>query len=134
MGEEAGSFFRRFSGLAPGRLAEVEHGAPGEGEEVEGGERHGQIGLAMAEIVFELVAVVFQDVEAFVLDLPPGAAAGDGLGDGALGDRQRGDQGRLVFDLALGVESPDLIRGSKPIQLTSTASLPSRRGTFSTNR
>jgi len=43
---------------------------PGEGEEVEGGERHGEMGLAMPEVVLELVAVVFQDVEAFVLDLP----------------------------------------------------------------
>ena len=76
---------------------------PGEGEEVEGGERHGQIGLAMAEIVFEFVAVVFQDVEAFVFDLPPGAAAGGDLRDLGFGDRQRSDEGRCVFDDALGV-------------------------------
>ena len=98
-------------------------------EEVERGERHGQIALAMAEVVFKLVAVVFQDVEAFVLDLPPCAAADGDLGGVALSDRQRGDEGRPVCDLALGVES-----SSKPIQLTSTRSLPSRRGTFSTNR
>ena len=45
---------------------------PGEGEHVEGGERHGQVALAMAEIVFEFVAVVFQDVEAFVVSRPEG--------------------------------------------------------------
>src|ERR1700739_299456 len=65
--EEARSLFRRLSGLAPRRLEKVENRMPGEGEHVEGGERHGQIGLAMPEIVFEFVAVVFQDVEAFVL-------------------------------------------------------------------
>ena len=78
---------------------------PGEGEHVERGERHGQIILAMPEVVFELVAVVFQDVEAFVLDLPPRAAAGGDLGDVALGDRQRSDEGRLVFDVALGAQN-----------------------------
>ena len=57
---------------------------PGEGEQVERGERHGQIALAMPEVVFELVAVVFQDVEAFVLDLPPCAAADGDLGGVAL--------------------------------------------------
>ena len=78
---------------------------PGEGEQVERGERHGQIGLAVPEIVFKLVAVVFQDVEAFVLDLPPCAAASGDLGDVALGDRQRGNEGHLVCDCALGVEA-----------------------------
>src|SRR5271165_5176107 len=97
------SIFGRFPGLAPGRFDEVEHGVPGEGEHVEGGERHGQIGLAMAEIVFEFVAMVFQDVEAFVLDLPPRAAAADDLRDVGFCDRQRSDHGRLIFHGALGV-------------------------------
>ena len=35
--EEARSLFGRFSGSLPGRLDEVEHGAPSEGEHVEGG-------------------------------------------------------------------------------------------------
>ncbi len=78
---------------------------PGEGEHVEGGERHGQICLAMSEVVLKLVAVVFQDVEAFVLDLPPRAAAGGDLRDVGLGDRQRGDESCLVFDGALGVQA-----------------------------
>jgi len=85
--EEAHSLLCRLSGFSPGRLVKVENRVPGEGEQVERGERHGQIALAMAEVVFKLVAVVFQDVEAFVLDLPPGAAADGDLGGVALGDR-----------------------------------------------
>ena len=41
----------------------------GKGQEVHGGEHHGEVFLAMAEVVFEVVAVVFEDVEALVLDL-----------------------------------------------------------------
>ena len=85
--KEAHSLFRRLSGFLPGRRQEVENRVPGEGEQVERGERHGQIVLAMPEVVFKLVAVVFQDVEAFVLDLPPCAAANGDLGGVALGDR-----------------------------------------------
>ncbi len=75
MSKEARSLFRRLSRFSPGRFEKVENRMPGEGEQVERGERHGQIGLAVPEIVFKLVAVVFQDVEAFVLDLPPCAAS-----------------------------------------------------------
>jgi hypothetical protein len=35
----------------------------------------------MAEIVLEFVSVVFEYVEAFVLDFPARSAAGDNLGD-----------------------------------------------------
>ncbi len=76
---------------------------PGEGEHVERDERHRKKALAMAEVVLKLVAMVLEHVEAFILDLPPCAAAGHDLRDVALFDRQRGDQGRLVFHDALGV-------------------------------
>ncbi len=79
--EKALSLFRGFSGASPGRLQEIEQRVPGESEQVERGERHGQKILAVAEVVLEFVAVVLEYVEAFVLDLPPRATAGDDVGD-----------------------------------------------------
>jgi hypothetical protein len=37
----------------PGRVQQFEHGMPGESEQIEGGERHGEKFLAVAEIMFE---------------------------------------------------------------------------------
>ena len=54
---------------------------PGEGEEVQARQHHRQKTLAMAEIVLELVAVIFHHIEGFVLDLPACSAAGDDFGD-----------------------------------------------------
>src|SRR4051812_13481241 len=74
-----------------------------EGEQVHGGEHHGEVLLAVAEVVLEVVAVGLEDVEAFVLDLPSGPSAGHDLGDGVAGDGQRGHESAAVRDLALGV-------------------------------
>src|ERR1700693_3469212 len=60
MSAEAGSLGRGLASGYPGGLQQSEHGVPGEGEEVQAKS------LAMAEIVFELVAVIFHHVEAFV--------------------------------------------------------------------
>lgn len=51
-GEEAGSFGAGFARGRPGRLQQVEDGMPGEGEEIEGRERHGEKLLAVPEIMF----------------------------------------------------------------------------------
>src|ERR1700693_4075918 len=67
-----------------------------EGEQIEGRQRHREKPLAMAEIVFEFVAVVFQHVEALVLDLPSRSAAGDDLGDLVLGDGKAGHPGHGI--------------------------------------
>jgi hypothetical protein len=48
------------------------------------------------EVVFEVIAVVLEDVECFVLDLPAGAAASDEVGDGLSVDRQVGDEAVAV--------------------------------------
>ena len=48
----------------------------GESEKVQGDEHRGKIDFAVAEVVFEMVAVVLQDIEAFILDLPARPAAG----------------------------------------------------------
>ena len=81
----------------------------------------------MAEIVLEFVSVVFEYVEALVLDFPARSAAGDNLGDIVL------ETGRAVTAMEY-LTLPLASRISKPIQLSSIASLPSRRGTASIQR
>ena len=88
-----------------GRLQQVEDGMPGEGEQIEGGERHGEKLLAVPEIMFELIAVVFQNVEALVLNFTSRAAAGDDFGDFVLGNGKAGPPGHGIFDLSLGVDN-----------------------------
>src|SRR5260370_40570429 len=70
MSEEAYSLGRGLARGYPGRFEQFERGVPGEGEEVQARQHHRQESLAMAEIVFELVAGIFHHVEAFLLDLP----------------------------------------------------------------
>ena len=93
-----------FASGAPGRLQQFEHGMPSEGEQIEGREGHGEKFLTVSEIMFELVAVIFHDVEALVLDFPSGAATGDDFGDVVLGDGKAGHPGHGIFALALGVQ------------------------------
>jgi len=81
MGEEACSLRRDPAGGDLGQLQQFENGVPGEGEEVQARQHHRQKTLAMAEIVLELVAVIFHHIEGFVLDLPACSAAGDDFGD-----------------------------------------------------
>ena len=75
----------------------------GEGQQVHGGEQHSEVLFAVAEIMFEMIAVVFEDVEALVLDFPTCPGAGGDLGDGLARDLERGDEGALVGRFALGV-------------------------------
>ena len=79
--KKAGSLGGGFARGLPGRLQQFQHGVPVEGEQIESRERHGEELLAVPEIVFELVAMVFEDVEALVLDFPSRPATGDDLGD-----------------------------------------------------
>ena len=58
----------------------------------------------MAEIVFELVAVIFHHVEAFVLDLPACPAAGDDIGDILFRDGEARDPCHGIFDVALCID------------------------------
>src|SRR3954471_9915186 len=60
------------SGLDPELFEAVANRMKCEGEQVHGGEHHGEVLLAVAEVVLEVVAVGLEDVEAFVLDLPAG--------------------------------------------------------------
>ena len=74
----------------------------GEGEKVHGGEQHGEAVCAVSKVVFEAIAVVFQNVESLVFDLPAGSGADGNLGGIGLGDAQAGDEGAFVDDLAFG--------------------------------
>ena len=105
VGEEAGSLDRRFASGLPGWFEQFEYGVPGEGEQIEGRQCHREKPLAMAEIVLEFVAVVFQYVEALVLDFPARSAASDDLGDIVFGDGKAGHPGHGIFDLALRVDN-----------------------------
>ncbi len=70
------------SGVDPELFETVADRVNGKGQQVEGCEHHGEVLLAVTEIVFEVVAVGFEDVEAFVLDLLAGSGASHDLGDG----------------------------------------------------
>src|SRR3954449_3144713 len=55
--------------LAPEIFGQIADGMEGESQKVERNKHGGKIDFAVAEVVFEMVAVVLQDVEAFILDL-----------------------------------------------------------------
>src|SRR5208337_3769687 len=120
VGEEAGSLDRRFASGLPGRFEQVEHGMPGEGEQIEGRQHHREKPLAVAEIVLEFVAVIFQNVEALVLDLPARAP------QATVSATLSFETGRLVTHAIEYLTLPLASKISKPIQLTNIASLPSR--------
>ena len=61
--------------LLPERFCEFACAVEGEGAQVEDDEHAGEGALAMAEVVFEVITVLFEDVEGFVLDLPSSAGA-----------------------------------------------------------
>lgn len=71
-------------------------------EAVEGDQHAGQGFLAVAEIVLQVIAAGLEDVEGFVLDLSPGAAAGGEFGDVVAVHRQVRDEAGTVGDLAVG--------------------------------
>ena len=77
----------------------------------------------MSEAVLKVVALVLQNVERLVLDLPPGPATGGKFDDGVGTDRQIGNEAVAIGGLAAGV----MISISN--QLTISASRPSRSGT-----
>ena len=74
----------------------------GEGEQVEDDEHVGEGVGAVAEVVFEVVAVLLEDVEGLVLDLPSGAGAVGEFGDVVVVDVEAGEEGAAVGDGAVG--------------------------------
>ena len=78
--------------------------------------------LAVTEAVFEIVAVVLQDVEGLVLDLPPRPPAGGQVGDRIAPDRQVSDEAVAVGDVSGGVADLDL----EPVDLECVAAVAQR--------
>src|SRR5271157_2247616 len=97
----------------PKIVANVADGMDCEGEQVQGDQNGREVLFSVAEAVFEVVALVFENVEGFVLDLPPRPAAGCELNDVFAADRQIGDEAVAIGRLALGVADLDF----KPVDL-----------------
>ena len=58
------------------RNGQVTDRAAGEGQQVQRGQNGGEILAAVPEVVFQVVALVFQGVEALILNFPSRPAAG----------------------------------------------------------
>ena len=87
MFEEPASGAGLIDRLKPEIVGQVGDGVEREGQQVEDGKDGREVLLAVAEIVFEVVALGFQGVEAFVLDLPARPAAGGQFDDGVAAER-----------------------------------------------
>ena len=61
----------------------------------------------MTEIMFEMIVVVLQYVEALVLDFPSCSGAGGALADVFARDLERGYEGSVVGRLLLGIADGD---------------------------
>src|SRR4029450_7699422 len=90
--EEAAAGAHLLHRPAPEIFDQIADGMEGESEKVQGHEHGGKIDFAVAEVVFEMVAVVLQDVEAFILDLPARPAAGGKVDHRVGADLKVGDE------------------------------------------
>lgn len=52
-----------------------------EGQQAEGGQKIGQMLLAVGKVMVEMIAVVLEDIIVFIFDFPTGTTSGDGLHD-----------------------------------------------------
>ena len=106
--EQAHSRAEPLAGLLPECFGEFAGGVQREGEQVEDDEHVGEGVGAVAEVVLEVVTVLLEDIEGFVLDLPSGAGALGEFGDVGAVDGQAGDEGAAVGDGAVGSRAGDL--------------------------
>ena len=72
-----------------------------EGQDVHRRQQRGEMLLAVAEVVFEVIALGLERVVVLVFDLPPGAARGDDRGHVLLGDFEVGHPTVAVNDFAV---------------------------------
>src|SRR5580658_5234486 len=79
-------------GGAPQLVGDVADGVDREGQQVQRYQDGGEVLLAVAEVVLDVVSLGLEDVEGFVLDFPAGATAGGEFGDIVGADRQVGDE------------------------------------------
>lgn len=69
-------------------------------QEIKAKQNHGEIAVAMAQVMFQMVAVIFQGVMTLILMLPACATGADHLSNILVGDGKVGDEGRFETDLA----------------------------------
>src|SRR3954468_1413769 len=93
--------------LAPELFGQIADGMEGESQKVQRNEHGGKIDFPMPKVVFEMVAVVLQNIEAFVLDLPTRPATGGQFGHRVAADLEVGDEAVAVGDGAGGVDDLD---------------------------
>src|SRR5580658_7407381 len=79
----------------------------GEGEQVEAGQGGREVDFAVAEIVFEIVAVVLENIEGFVFDFPSCAATRREVDDGVWTDGEIGDEAVAICGLSGRVDDFD---------------------------
>src|SRR3954467_6602667 len=93
--------------LAPEIFDQITDDMEGESQKVQGHEHGGKIDFLVPEVVFEMVAVVLQDVEAFILDFPAHPATGGEVDHRVGRDVEVGDETVAVCDGAGGVDDLD---------------------------
>ena len=79
-------------------IEQVEQGVKEKGQEMEGRQECGQMLRAMAEVVFEMIALIFEGIVVFILDFPARTARLDDRGYGFSGQRELGHK-RVVIEL-----------------------------------
>jgi hypothetical protein len=79
----------------------------GESQQVHGRKDPGQVLLAMSEVAGQVMAIVFQHIEALILDLPTSSRAGRNFHYVAGRHRQTGHESAIVGGLSLGIGDAD---------------------------
>src|SRR3954471_23625507 len=74
--EEAAAGAHLLHRLAQEIFGQIADGMEGESQKVQRNEHGGKIDFAVPEVVFEMVAIVLENIEAFILDLPARPATG----------------------------------------------------------
>jgi len=100
--EEVSAASLIFSNGFPAFIATIHERMRSERKEICCGECHGEILLPVPEIMLQMIAIVFQNIESFVFNFPPRAAASGDLNDIVSRDRQAGDEVMLVANRPIG--------------------------------
>src|SRR5215831_17473244 len=120
--EESSASCELFPRRAPEVVGDVANSVKGEGQKVQGHQYGGEMLVAVTEIMFDVIALGFQDVEGLVFDFPAGTAAGGQSGDVAGADLKIGDEAVAVGHFIVGVEDLDL----EPVDLQGILAIAQR--------
>lgn len=110
------------SNQAVGFIAKSQKGMEEKGEDIHRGKQGREMFIAVAEVMFQVIALGFQRVVVLVLDLPSRATGDDDAGDVLLGDFEIGDERVFVELLAILVDDGHLA----PIDVNGTIRLHQR--------